>query len=94
MEVVGSYEPRGRITTIGNLEVYDTGSSAPIHERSLLLLLPDGFGLARHNIILADRFAQAGWHVLVPDYFEGRSIPSVSMHIAMAQQTIPISIPC
>ena len=45
---------------------------ADIPPRGLLLLLPDGFGLAKHNFILADSFAQKGWEVVVPDYFEGQ----------------------
>jgi len=37
----------------------------------ILMLLPDGFGLAMHNRILADKFAGLGWHAFLPDYFEG-----------------------
>jgi dienelactone hydrolase len=68
-----SYTPLGTLTTIGRLQTYVNacqGSTNP--SRGLLLLLPDGFGLAKHNLILADNFAKEGWHVIVPDYFEGR----------------------
>lgn len=69
-----SYTPLGTLTTIGALPAYvnvSQGSNNP--PRGSLLLLPDGFGLAKHNLILADNFAKEGWHVIVPDYFEGRS---------------------
>jgi hypothetical protein len=39
--------------------------------RGLLLFYPDGFGLATHNLILADLFASRGWCTMVVDYFEG-----------------------
>ena len=46
----------------------------------LLLLLPDGFGLAPHNVILADNFAKQGWEVIAPDYFEGEHPLSPAQH--------------
>jgi hypothetical protein len=41
------------------------------NSNGLLLLLPDGFGLATHNLILADLFASRGWCTMVVDYFKG-----------------------
>lgn len=71
-----SYAPLGSQTKIGPVQVYESGTQeSSQHERGLLLLLPDGFGLARHNQILADRFAGEGWHVIVPDYYEGQNKP-------------------
>jgi dienelactone hydrolase len=68
-----SYEPLGKCTTIGGIRVYASGGNpATDRSRGLLLLLPDGFGLATHNFTLADDFAKEGWHVIVPDYFEGQ----------------------
>jgi dienelactone hydrolase len=51
--------------------VYSTGRANLVDADRVLLLLPDGFGLARHNLILADRFAEHGWPTILPDYFEG-----------------------
>lgn len=49
--------------------------------RGTLLLLPDGFGLARHNLMLADAFAQTGWRVIVPDLFEGKLNNTTSLEV-------------
>ncbi|KIW90068.1 uncharacterized protein Z519_09499 [Cladophialophora bantiana CBS 173.52] len=73
--VPDSYIPLGECITIRDIRVYSSNRPADVPSRGLLLLLPDGFGLARHNLILADRFASEGWHVLVPDYFEGDPLP-------------------
>ena len=48
-----------------------SGSTEPT--QATLLLLPDGFGLAQHNFILADNFAVEGFSVVMPDYFEGKN---------------------
>ncbi|KIW12696.1 hypothetical protein PV08_09974 [Exophiala spinifera] len=70
-----SYVPLGECETIGAIRVYSSNPPVVVPSRGLLLLLPDGFGLARHNFILADRFASQGWRVIVPDYFEGDPLP-------------------
>ncbi|KAL6228857.1 hypothetical protein BDW75DRAFT_226118 [Aspergillus navahoensis] len=70
-----SYEPHGKVTTMGRIQVYETFIVPTNQERGLLLLLPDGFGHVTHNFILADGFAREGWHVLMPDYFEGDGLP-------------------
>lgn len=67
-----TYVGRGNIERIGQIEVYSVADlTITTPSRGLLLLLPDGFGLANHNIILADNFSQEGFHVILPDYFEG-----------------------
>lgn len=70
-----SYVSQGETITLGNIQVYSTKPPTSTPCKGRLLLLPDGFGLARHNFILADRFAKAGWHAMVPDYFEGDALP-------------------
>ncbi|KAH7070611.1 dienelactone hydrolase [Paraphoma chrysanthemicola] len=52
------------------MQVYESLVPPPIDKNGVLLLLPDGFGHVTHNFILADDFAQVGWHVVVPDYYE------------------------
>lgn len=57
---------------MGWLQVYETSALPATSNKNLLLLLPDGFGHVKHNFILADSLAEKGWHVLVPDYYEGQ----------------------
>jgi dienelactone hydrolase len=61
--------------------VYETPVPVAKSKKGLMLLLPDGFGLATHNLVLADSFAQEGWHIVVPDYFEGQH-EKISLHNA------------
>ncbi|PCD26104.1 hypothetical protein AU210_012536 [Fusarium oxysporum f. sp. radicis-cucumerinum] len=72
---VASYQPKGFITEIGDIKVYTVAPVQVTDETSTLLLLPDGFGLATHNIILSDKFASHGWLVFLPDYYEGDPLP-------------------
>jgi hypothetical protein len=82
-----TYFPKGAFQNVGRLRVYISSvensdnssnsefewvSDATISSlRGLLLFFPDGFGLATHNMILADLFASRGWCTMVVDYFEG-----------------------
>jgi hypothetical protein len=82
-----SYFPKGAFQKVGCLRVYisslennNNSSQSELEwrtnaiissSRGLLLFLPDGFGLATHNLILADLFASRGWCTMVVDYFEG-----------------------
>lgn len=68
-----NHQPRGVVESIASLDVYVSKPSTKA--LGVLLILPDGFGLAKHNFILADKFAEAGWHVLIPDYYEGDPVP-------------------
>jgi dienelactone hydrolase len=70
--LIDSYTPLGRYTNIGGLNSYISDRQPrTANPRALLVLLPDGFGLAKHNMILADEFAKEGYRVIIPDYFEG-----------------------
>ena len=54
------------------VSVYDSHVPAGSEtQQATVLLLPDGFGHAKHNYILADHFAKSGYRTLLPDYFEG-----------------------
>jgi len=68
------YVPKGKTIKIGGLNVYESNpssNSAATSPRRVLLILPDGFGLAKHNFVLADAFAAKGWRAIIPDYYEG-----------------------
>ncbi|KIW24045.1 uncharacterized protein PV07_09784 [Cladophialophora immunda] len=71
-----SYIPRGQYAILGGVICYVSDGELDSHAgKGVLLLLPDGFGLAKHNLILADTFAKEGWQVIIPDYFEGDPLP-------------------
>jgi hypothetical protein len=77
-----SYNPCGKIGTIGQTQVYEAapafeGLTDGLKPLGIIVLIPDGFGLIRHNFLLADTFAAYGWKVVVPDIYEGISIVSV-----------------
>jgi hypothetical protein len=82
-----TYFPKGAFQKFGGLPLYiswvensDNFSKSELEwisdatvskSNGLLLFLPDGFGLATHNLILADLFASRGWFTMVVDYFKG-----------------------
>ncbi|KAF5255992.1 hypothetical protein FOXYS1_13560 [Fusarium oxysporum] len=55
---VGGYEPNGSVKMIHGLNVYQ--ALAPAEVKGEILFLPDVFGLATHNKILADQYANFG----------------------------------
>ncbi|EWZ28690.1 hypothetical protein FOCG_07415 [Fusarium oxysporum f. sp. radicis-lycopersici 26381] len=52
------YEPNGSVKMIHGLNVYQ--ALAPAEVKGEILFLPDVFGLATHNKILADQYANFG----------------------------------
>ena len=79
------YQAVGKVEKIGQVEAYSSVDQAS--SKGLLLLLPDGFGLAKHNFILADTFAREGFHVIIPDYFEGSYKMSQTMSLVLPTLT-------
>ncbi|KAJ5773452.1 hypothetical protein N7457_008348 [Penicillium paradoxum] len=69
------YVTRGTFDSIGNVRVYISAPHDAALKKGTMIYLPDGFGHAKHNFRLADRFAEVGWHVIIPDYYEGDAIP-------------------
>ena len=72
-QYTGDYQPQGQVVKFNDVSVYDSQPPVGIElQHATVLLLPDGFGHAKHNYILADRFARSGYRTLIPDYFEGK----------------------
>ncbi|KAJ4318830.1 hypothetical protein N0V84_006643 [Fusarium piperis] len=69
------FQPRGQSKVLGQIQVYESRPLDGAVTKGTLILLPDGFGLASHNLLLADMFAKRGWATLIPDYFEGDAAP-------------------
>ncbi|KAH7011036.1 Alpha/Beta hydrolase protein [Ilyonectria destructans] len=68
------FQAYGQSWVLGQIQVYESRPPGDII-KGTLIMLPDGFGLASHNLLLADMFAQRGWVTLVPDYFQGDAVP-------------------
>ena len=76
--MLDGYNPKGKKIRIGRIEVYESNpppEPTTPSPASVLLLLPDGFGLAKHNFLLADALAAKGWRAIIPDYYEGVQYP-------------------
>lgn len=54
-----NYQPAGSVNRLHNFEVYQVATSSG-DSNGEILLLPDGFGLAKHNKILADHLSTHG----------------------------------
>ncbi|KAI1641593.1 alpha/beta-hydrolase [Daldinia loculata] len=76
-----AYEPKGSFSTLSGLPIYRSTpqNRSPNSHRDTILYLPDGFGLAKHNQRLADKYAQYGYETVIVDYFEGDALPDTFM---------------
>lgn len=72
--------PTGETTKFNDIEVYITKPADYPHSPSkLLLLLTGGTGIhSTNNQLQADRFAQEGFLVVMPDQFAGDAAPSTT----------------
>ncbi|KAI1402068.1 alpha/beta-hydrolase [Hypoxylon fuscum] len=73
--------PKGEFRKLGGVDVYLTKpDSYPSNPSKLLLLLSSGTGIkSTNNQIQADKFANEGFVVVMPDLFEGNPAPNSSL---------------
>ncbi|CAM1501271.1 Fc.00g104330.m01.CDS01 [Cosmosporella sp. VM-42] len=75
------YTPGGSYSEIAGLGVYHSKPRTPNggSKQGSILFLPDGFGLAAHNLRVADMYAENGFETTIVDYFEGDALPDCFM---------------
>ncbi|XXH03540.1 Replication factor A protein 1 [Hypoxylon texense] len=73
--------PKGELRKLGDVDVYLTKpESYPSNPSKLLLLLSSGTGIkSTNNQIQADKFAEEGFVVVMPDLFQGNPAPNSSL---------------
>ena len=68
-------EPRGKLQTIAGLETYVvTPSPDTKNNGNVVFFFPDVWGLFTNGMLVMDAFAEAGYTVLAPDYFQSESM--------------------
>jgi len=70
--VESSYTPKGKDTKLGDLVIYETGDSL---SPNLLICLYDIFGVHPVTQQVCDKLGDAGWRVIMPDFFRGKPFP-------------------
>lgn len=69
--------PSGNVSTVYGLSTYVAGKKSD----KVVLMITDVFGYDLVNTrLLADEYAQAGFYVLLPDFFQGDSLPAEVEH--------------
>ncbi|KAI2473269.1 alpha/beta-hydrolase [Annulohypoxylon bovei var. microspora] len=73
--------PKGELRKLGGVDIYLTKpESYPTNPSKLLLLLSSGTGIkSTNNQIQADKFADEGFVVVMPDLFDGNPAPNSSL---------------
>jgi hypothetical protein len=62
---------RGRFEAIGGLNTYISTPQNKNANGHVLLYFPDVWGFFPNGFLIMDGFADAGYHVIGPDYFRG-----------------------
>jgi len=70
--VESTYTPKGKETTLGDLVIYETGDST---SPNLLICFYDIFGFHPVTKQVCDKLGEAGWRVVMPDFFRGKPFP-------------------
>ncbi|PVH83860.1 hypothetical protein DL98DRAFT_529149 [Cadophora sp. DSE1049] len=78
----GPYDPRGTFQSRNGLKVYISEVATKVDVKGELLFIPDAFGLATHNLELADEYAAQGFRTTIVDYLEGDGLPEAVMRYA------------
>lgn len=63
--------PRGELTKVAGIETYLAKPKEGSSNGNILLYFPDVWGLFNNGLLIMDAFADAGYFVLGPDYFNG-----------------------
>ncbi|KAI0885656.1 alpha/beta-hydrolase [Annulohypoxylon maeteangense] len=73
--------PKGELRKLGGVDIYlSKPESYPTNPSKLLLLLSSGTGVkSTNNQIQADKFADEGFVVVMPDLFDGNPAPNSSL---------------
>ncbi|EIN09463.1 alpha/beta-hydrolase [Punctularia strigosozonata HHB-11173 SS5] len=72
--VINEGEPAGKIEKIDGVDVYVATPEIDYPKDKVILFLPDVFGLAQNNKLVADAFAKNGFKTILPDYLNGDPI--------------------
>ncbi|KAJ3354641.1 hypothetical protein HDU91_005750 [Kappamyces sp. JEL0680] len=73
---IDSGEPQGSVETIAGVSCY-VSAAADGQTKECVVIATDIFGYTLPNVrLIADSFASAGYHAVVPDMFKGSEAPS------------------
>lgn len=71
-----SGEPTGKIIKVGQYETYVAEPKGKKHDGVALLYIPDIFGIWQNSQLMADQFAENGYHTIIVDVFNGDKFPN------------------
>jgi len=70
--VQSNYSPKGAITKLGDLDIYETVDKT---SKRMLILIYDIFGMTPNPKQFADIVGASGYRVVIPDVFRGKPYP-------------------
>ncbi|TPX59942.1 hypothetical protein PhCBS80983_g02124 [Powellomyces hirtus] len=84
---IHSGTPVGTVSTLHEVQVYSSLPKEASGKRKAVLILSDVFGWEMPNTrLIADKFADSGFHAFLPDFFYGSAIPYKGMEAMMDNQ--------
>ncbi|KAH8746377.1 dienelactone hydrolase [Diaporthe sp. PMI_573] len=69
-------EPTGKTIKVGQYETYVAEPKGKKHDGVALLYIPDIFGIWQNSQLMADQFAENGYHTIIIDVFNGDKFPN------------------